>query len=150
MHRRGHAMWKGGRHCAQWKRERALRFREEQEKKDLEKISRPTPPRHSIGDAPQSDPQRRRYECTECIAGRAKDWPHRRKQTMETLSVPELHLDYCLLRDMPGGGPQCCARGQGRRGQTLVGPRRPHEGATLRGCASSFCATCGRSGCTEM
>ena len=40
--------------------------------------------------------------CPECVAGRAEDWPHRARNSQETLTVPEVHLDYCFIREVAG------------------------------------------------
>lgn len=57
---------------------------------------------------PQSGPRRKRYESTEYRIflsgiGAREDWPHRKRTSMETLSVPEVNLDYCFLRDTTQG-----------------------------------------------
>ena len=40
--------------------------------------------------------------CPECVAGRAKEWPQRARNSPETLTVPEVHLDYCFIREVAG------------------------------------------------
>ena len=41
--------------------------------------------------------------CPECVAGRAKDWPHPSKGKSKISEVPEAHFDYCFLRNRQGG-----------------------------------------------
>ena len=40
--------------------------------------------------------------CPECVAGRAKDWPHRQQKEVEELTVPEVSMDYCFIREEAG------------------------------------------------
>jgi hypothetical protein len=37
--------------------------------------------------------------CPDCVAGRAKDWPHKTWREVEKLEHPEIHMDYCFPRD---------------------------------------------------
>ena len=39
--------------------------------------------------------------CSACVRGAAKDWPHKTRSTEDHL-YPEVHFDYCFLRDQPG------------------------------------------------
>ena len=40
--------------------------------------------------------------CRECVAGRAKDWGHRAREELPEDGVPEIHMDYCFLRNREG------------------------------------------------
>ena len=41
--------------------------------------------------------------CPACVAGRAKSWPHQRRQEDDDEDgVPSVSFDYCFLRDTPG------------------------------------------------
>ena len=37
--------------------------------------------------------------CPECIAGRAKDFQHQRREELREGALPEVHFDYCFLRN---------------------------------------------------
>ena len=41
--------------------------------------------------------------CPQCVAGRAKSWPHFRQEVSDDGGVPTICFDYCSLRDYPGG-----------------------------------------------
>ena len=40
--------------------------------------------------------------CPDCVAGRDKDWQHQSRNSQETLTVPEVHLDCCFIREAAG------------------------------------------------
>ena len=40
--------------------------------------------------------------CPACVAGRAKDGPHRARNNQETLAVPEVHWDHCFISEAAG------------------------------------------------
>ena len=41
--------------------------------------------------------------CPQCVAGKAKSWPHFRQEVDDVGEVPTIWLDHCFLRDHPGG-----------------------------------------------
>lgn len=45
--------------------------------------------------------------CEECAAGRRHDWPHRTKSQETELSTPEVHMDYCFVREGDSGEHHC-------------------------------------------
>ena len=44
-----------------------------------------------------------RSYCPQCVAGRAKSWPHFRQEVSDDGGVSTICFDYCFLRDHPGG-----------------------------------------------
>ena len=66
--------------------------------------------------------------CPECVAGRAKDWPHKSIKE-KVLEVPEVHFDYCFPRDGPGEDYSVVLVGKDRESKMIMAHVVPFKGA---------------------
>ena len=79
--------------------------------------------------------------CPECVAGRAKDWPHRQNKEVEQLAVPEVNLDYCFLRDEAGEEYSVVLVGKDRETKLMLAHVVPMKGGTSSGSANRCART---------
>ena len=82
--------------------------------------------------------------CPECIAGRAKDWPHRAQKEVEELAVPEICVDYCFIREEAGDDYSVVLVGKDRGTKLILAHVVPFKGGTLSGLVNK-CAGTSRS-----
>ncbi len=66
--------------------------------------------------------------CPHCIAGRGADLPHMRKPLDDAVRN-EISIDYCFLRDAPGGPSQAVLAGRDRRSGIFIGHAVPFKGS---------------------
>ena len=64
----------------------------------------------------------------QCVAGRAKSWPHFRQEVDEVGEVPTICFDYCFLRDHPGGGSVPVMVGREKRSKMMLAHVVPFKG----------------------
>jgi len=67
--------------------------------------------------------------CKECVAGRAKDWPHHPRESAESLDVPAVHFDYCFPRNEVGGEYQVVLVGKDQESKMFAAHVVPGKGA---------------------
>ena len=67
--------------------------------------------------------------CPWCVAGRAKNWPHRRAQSSEEGEFPEICFDYAFPRKERGGTSVPVLVGRERRSKALIAHVVPYKGA---------------------
>ena len=56
----------------------------------------------------------------QCVAGRAKSWPHFRQEVDDDGGVPTICFDYCFLRDHPGGESVPVMVGREKRTKMMI------------------------------
>ena len=66
--------------------------------------------------------------CPQCVAGRAKSWPHFRQEVDEVGEVPTICFDYCFLRDHPGGESVPVMVGREKRSKMMLAHVVPFKG----------------------
>ena len=67
--------------------------------------------------------------CPWCVAGRAKNWPHRRAQSDEEHEFPEICFDYAFPRKEKEGTSVPVLVGRERRSKALIAHVVPYKGA---------------------
>ena len=67
----------------------------------------------------------------ECVAGRAKDWPHHPRESGEELSVPAVHFDYCFPRNEAGGEFQAVLVAKDRETKMFAAHVVPEKGINV-------------------
>ena len=77
--------------------------------------------------------------CPECVAGRAKDWPHLTKNTQESLIIPEVHLDYCFIREGPGEDYSVVLVGKDRETKLILAHVVPCKGGDTEWVSEQVC-----------
>ena len=66
--------------------------------------------------------------CPQCVAGRAKSWPHYRQEVDDDGGIPTICFDYCFLRDYPGGESVPVMVGREKRTKTIIAHVVPFKG----------------------
>ena len=66
--------------------------------------------------------------CAQCVAGRAKSWPHFRQEVSDDGGVPTICFDYCFWRDHPGGESVPVLVGRGRKPKMMIAHVVPFKG----------------------
>ena len=66
--------------------------------------------------------------CPQCVAGRAKSWPHFRQEVGEFGEVLTICFDYCFLRDHPGGESVLVMVGREKRSKMMLAHVVPLKG----------------------
>ena len=66
--------------------------------------------------------------CPQCVAGRAKSWPHFRQEVGDDGEVPTICFDYCFLGDHPGGESVPVLVGRGKRTKMMIAHVVPVKG----------------------
>ena len=84
--------------------------------------------------------------CLECVAGRAKDWPHQTKEADGPLSVPEIHMDYCFLRNRKGEDYQPVLVGKDRESKLFFAHVVPCKGGDTEWVVKQICRDLKRLG----
>ena len=84
--------------------------------------------------------------CPECVAGRAKDWPHTKRDVEETLTVPEVSLDYCFIRETAGEDYSVVLVGKDRETKLILSHVAPCKGGISSGSVSRCAGTSRSSG----
>ena len=85
-----------------------------------------------------SEEERRRHRvthypfrswCPECVAGRAKSYPHKRREESSDSGYPEISFDYCFPRREKRGESISVLVGREKRSQMLIAHVVPVKGA---------------------
>ena len=66
--------------------------------------------------------------CPACVQARAADWPHK-VQVDKEHRYPEIHLDYCFLREAPGMRSAVILVGKERQAKMMLSHMVPYKGA---------------------
>ena len=66
--------------------------------------------------------------CPQCVAGRAKSWPHFRQEVDDDGGVPTICFDYCFLRDHPGGESVPVIVGREKKTKMMIAHVVPFKG----------------------
>ena len=69
--------------------------------------------------------------CWVCVAGRAKDDPHRPRDSVEKTTMPEVHFDYCFLRNDAKGDYTPVLVGKERRSKSFIVHVVPFKGGDV-------------------
>ncbi len=77
--------------------------------------------------------------CPECVAGRAKDWPHRQQKETEELTIPEINMDYCFIRDEPGDEYSVVLVGKDRSTKLILAHVVPNKGGDVEWVCEQVC-----------
>ena len=70
--------------------------------------------------------------CWVCVAGRAKDDPHRARDTVENTTVPEVHFDYCFMRDEGKDNYTPVLVGKDRGSKSFMAHVVPYKGGDVQ------------------
>jgi hypothetical protein len=71
--------------------------------------------------------------CPECVAGRAKDWPHLQRGPEEPLEIPEVSMDYCFIREKAGEDYSVVLVGKDRETKLIMAHVVPCKGRRSTG-----------------
>ena len=69
--------------------------------------------------------------CPDCVAGKSVDDPHRRREPIENDGTPEVHMDYCFLRNRAGDEPAKVVVGKERKTRCFFAHVVPRKGASV-------------------
>ena len=67
--------------------------------------------------------------CPQCVAERAKSWPHFRQEVDEVGEIQTVCFDYCFLRDHPGGESVPVMVGREKRSKMMLAHVVPFKGS---------------------
>ena len=81
--------------------------------------------------------------CPDCVAGKAVDDAHRRREAPDPSQAPEFHFDYAILRNRPGGEQAKTVVGKERMSQGFVAHVVPSKGRRQNGWLDTFRKTSG-------
>ena len=70
--------------------------------------------------------------CPECVAAKGVDDPHRPRGLEFASEFPEVHFDYCFLRDQKGAPSVTVIVGKDRRTRSFLGHVVPGKGVKSR------------------
>ncbi len=116
------------------------RVGEEDEEED-EKERETRPMRSRVPPKGPSEEERRQHRvthypfrswCPVCVAGRAKNYPHRRREPGDQGEFPEISFDYCFPRKENGGEYITVLVGRERRSKMIIAHVVPMKGAGLQ------------------
>ena len=137
--------------CVQWAslKEHNLNGTSEMRKQKVGKKKRKH--RSQCDESPLGSQLRRKYEFIECHIFRSvigvlsvslagpKDWPHRSRNSQETLTVPEVHLDYCFIREAAGKDYSVVLVGKDRETKLILAHVVPFKGGDTEWVSEQVC-----------